>query len=377
MSAGSAPLRAVVLSHVYADPGRRGKLRALAGLGCSVGVVVPRRWIVGGREQQVEWGDDAGLRVMPLEVRGPLGEPGEVAWERSGLRRILRDFRPDLVQVEEEPWTQAAAITIRAARRLGVPGVIFTAESVPASRGFTARRRRNRVLDHAAGLLAANHVALDLIREGRGGVPAAILPQTGVAVPAAVPRPAEPGLTIGFVGRLVPERGLDLLLRACARLYGDWALFVAGSGPAQESLERLAEQLGLSSRITWLGALPAAELDRAWSRLDCLVYPARATPTWVEVTGRLPLQAMGRGIPVIATRTGALPDVVGEAGLLTPAEDIEAITTALQALQADPAARASVGEAARRRVMAGFSDAAIARRTLEFWRRVMEPGGVP
>ncbi len=377
MTSPAAPLRAVVLSHVYADPTRREKLRALVGLGCGVGLVVPTRWMVGGRERRTEWGDDAGIRIMPIDVRGPVGEPGEVAWARSGLRRVLRDFRPDLVQVEEEPWTQAAAVAIRSAERLGVPGVVFAAESVAGGHGFTARRRRNRVLDHAAGLLAANRVALDLIREGRPGIHARILPQVGVPVPAPAPRPAEPGLIIGFVGRLVPERGLDLLLRACARLYGDWELLVAGSGPAQESLERLAEQLGLSSRITWLGALPPAELERTWARLDCLAYPARATDTWVEATGRLALQAMGRGIPVIGAATGALPDVIGDSGILTPAEDIDAITVALQALQADPAERLALGEAGRRRVMAGFSDAAIARRTLEFWRTVTEPGALP
>jgi glycosyltransferase involved in cell wall biosynthesis len=66
------------------------------------------------------------------------------------------------------------------------------------------------------------------------------------------------GPVIGFLGRLDEEKGLDVLLRACVRLYGPWTLTVAGTGPEQETLEALAERLGIASRVTWLGGIPRA-----------------------------------------------------------------------------------------------------------------------
>ncbi|MGH7658822.1 MAG: glycosyltransferase, partial [Gemmatimonadales bacterium] len=271
----------------------------------------------------------------------------------------------------------AAAVTSRMGVRAKVPVVLFGAESIPGDRGFRARRRRKRALDRASGLLGANRIALSLMMADHPGLLNEVLPQTGVPVPVPIERPDEPGLTIGYTGRLVPERGLDLLLRACTRLYGSWTMLVAGSGPAQESMEKLAEQLGLSSRISWLGALPAGEMAAVWPRLDCLVYPARATPEWVEVTGRLLLQAMGRGIPVVATATGALPDVVGDSGILVPPEDVESLTGALQDLQQHAGRREHFGDAGRRRVLAEFVDAAVGRRTLSFWHRILSRTPVP
>ena len=104
-------MRAIVVSRVYADPADQGKLKALAGLGVGVAAAVPDRWVpVGlGAEQQTSCGDDGGVRTVPIPVRGSTVPGGDPTWSRAPLRRLLTDFRPELIQIEEEPWTRAAS----------------------------------------------------------------------------------------------------------------------------------------------------------------------------------------------------------------------------------------------------------------------------
>jgi len=351
-------VRAVILSHEYVDPMRRGKLRALAGLGCAVTAAIP-----GG-----EGGVDGGIRLAPVATRGDPAAPARLAWSRRGLETLLRDVRPDLIQVEAEPETPAAAVALLAARRAGVPAVAFSWESLPRSFSYFERRRRRLVLGHATGVLGGNRMATALLRAEAPGALHATIPQFGVGMAPPAPRPDRPGLAIGFVGRLVPERGADLLLRACNQLMGHWTLAVLGTGPEQEGLEELAQRLGLASRLRWLGGAGRAELEQLWADIDVLVVPSRATTDWVERFNPVLVEAMSRGLAAVVTDTGALPEIVADAEVVVA--DLDGLVLALQQLLAEPARCHRLGQAARSRALAAYSDASIAEQTLGFWREV-------
>jgi hypothetical protein len=362
-------VRAVILSHIYADPANRAKLRALAGLGVSLTAAVPDRWSSGdGVSRATEWGEDGGVRIVPIPVRGPVAYPERLLWNAKGLRQLFKDFGPDLLQIEEEPWTQPASFGLRQARYLGIRSVLSTNESVPGSHSIGQRFRRDRSLRAATGVIGTNRLALALATRRRPSAPQLTLPQLGVTAPPESNRPRGSALNIGFFGRLVPERGLDLLFRACVGLAGSWTLTVVGTGPSQEELEGLAQRLGISARISWLGALPREAVEEVWPQLDCVVLPARTTQRWVLTVGRAALEAMAHGVAVVASDSGALPDVVGDAGRIVPEEDVPALAGALQELYSDRAACERLGAAGRRRVLDEFTDDAIARKTLAFWR---------
>ncbi len=367
-------VRAVIVSHTYANPASRGKLHALAGQGTALAVAVPAAWKPPGSGEALtaSFGEDNGVRIVPIATRGgdPGGAPG--SWQPSALRRLLTDFRPDIVQVEEEPSTRVAAVVTRLARELKIPSVAFTTESLERGHTLLPRLRRRRTLTRARGLLGANTLATRL---ACGDFPALLggsIPQLGLPVPSALAREAHPPLAVGFVGRLVPEKGLDVLFKACVRLYGAWTLTVAGTGPEQEALEALAERLGISSRITWLGGVPQRDLVTLWPRLDCLVAPSRATSEWVETHPLQVLEAMGHGVAVVVSDAGALPETVGGAGLVFPDGHADALTEALSRLLADPELRERLAAEGRRRVIAEFVDDAVARKTLGFWQAVLQ-----
>jgi glycosyltransferase involved in cell wall biosynthesis len=369
-------VRAVIVSHLYADPANRAKLRSLAGLGVTLAVAVPDRWASSdGVTHRTEWGDDTGVRIVPIAVRGAVTQPERLEWNGKALRALLTEFRPELLHIEEEPWTGTAALAIRLARRMGIRTVLSTAQSLPRSYSIAQRFRRDRNLRFATGVVAANRLALALATKRRGAAPNLTLPQLGVTPPAAEPRASHPAFTIGFVGRLVPERGLDLLFRACVGLAGKWTVTVVGTGPSQEELEGLAQRLGVSARISWLGALPRDAVDAVWPRFDCVVLPSRTTPRWVLGVGRAALHAMANGIAVVGSDSGVLAELVGDAGRIVPEEDVPALTAALQELYADRAECDRLGSVGRRRILEHFSDDAIARKTLAFWRSLAPASG--
>jgi glycosyltransferase involved in cell wall biosynthesis len=369
-------MRAIILSHLYADPANRAKLRSLASMGVTLAVAVPDRWCsTDGAAKVTGGGDDSVIRVVPIPVRGPVGSHERLVWHPASLRRLLTDFAPDLVHIEEEPWTQPAAVSLRLARRLRIQSVLTTAESLPRSYTVAQRFRRERNLRAATGVIGTNRLALALATKRRLAAPQLSLPQIGVTPPPAVVRSPHPALTIGFIGRLVPERGLDLLFRACVGLAGKWTLKIVGTGPSQEELESLAQRLGISARISWLGALPSQAVEDVWPHLDCVVLPARTTQRWVLTVGRAALQAMAHGVAVIATDSGALPELLGDAGRIIPEEDVGALTASLQELLANRAECERLGAAGRQRVLEHFSDDAIAAKTLAFWRSLASATG--
>ena len=362
-------MRAIVLSRSYADPANRAKLRALANNGVTLAVAVPDRWTsADGREQVTSSGDDGGIRIVPIPIRGRLTEPDRLNWSAKALRALLTDFRPDVVHIEEEPWTQPAALGLRLARKLGIPGVVSTAQSVSRPYSLGERFRRDRSMRLATGVVGTTKLAMTLATKRRPTAPRLALPQMGITAPPPSPRDPHPGLEIGFVGRLVPERGLDILFRACVGLAGKWTLTVVGTGPSQEELEQLAQRLGIAARISWLGALPRQAVEQIWPKLDCVVLPSRTTERWVMTVGRAALHAMAHGVAVVGTNSGALPELLGDTGRIVPEEDVPALAAILQEFYANRSECERLGSMGRRRALEEFSDDAIARKLLGFWR---------
>ena len=365
--------RVLVLSHTYLQPAHRGKLRALAARGLEVTVAIPQRWREPwfGRPIDVAWERQGGLEVFPLPARGmSKGEVSKAKYGRRALKALLRDRRPDLVQIEEEPNTHAARQVLGAARRLGIPVVLFTHQNVELEQGWWAHWKQRRMLRKLTGLVAGSDLAGTLVRRDAPNLPIAVIPQLGALAPHEPQHVPHEGLAIGYVGRLVPQKGLDNLLQALALQRGlKWRLTIVGDGPEREPLEALATELRLAARVRWTGGLPTDQVANLWPDLDVLVMPSQAFDSFRESNGQVLMEAMANEVAVLGTDSGVIPELIGDAGLVVPAGDAPALAAALDRLS-DHAARRTLAQAARARALRLYSDDAIAERTLEFWRQV-------
>jgi glycosyltransferase involved in cell wall biosynthesis len=164
---------------------------------------------------------------------------------------------------------------------------------------------------------------------------------------------------IGLVGRLVPEKGFDLALTAASEFlkrHPEAHVVLAGDGPARHELQTLASRVGLNDRVSFLGA--RADMPGVYRSLDVMVLPSLNEGMPMTV-----LEAMAAGVPVIATRVGALPDVIhhGENGLLFEPGDAQAFRDAIEHLLSHPGERTRIGLAGQRWVL----EKATIRRTAE------------
>lgn len=313
------------------------------------------------------------VRHEHVSGRGDPTDPMDLRFSRKALRTAVRDLRPDLLHIVADPWTPTAEGGAAAARHVGVPYVVVGTSSVGGARGLAARWQANRIRDEAAGLAGITRPALDLLSREAPAGPRAVLPHVGFTMPGEPPEHTPQGtLTLAVFGRIVPERGLDLLFDALAQVHGDWRLKLIGTGPAQEPLERQAQRLGLSSRIEWLGGIPREQLGPIWPAVDAVVAPSRTTPTWVEPTGSLILEAMARRKAVVVSRCGALPDVVSDAGLVVDEADTDALARAMARLVAEPEFVTVLGNRARQRALEHYGDGPVAGRTVAFWQECLK-----
>jgi glycosyltransferase involved in cell wall biosynthesis len=368
--------RVLVVSTTYIEPTHRGKLRALAARGLDVTVAVPQRWREPwlGRWIETSWERAQGVEVFPVPVRHA-ADPPEARFARRALAALLRDKRPDLVQIEEEPDGALARQVLATARRQGIPAVVFTASNSTAGRTLFAAMRRRRTLRRAAGVVAASLEAAALARSDARDRPVDVLPQLGAVVPPAAAHLPREGLAIGYIGRLVARRGIDTLLEALAANRSlRWRLTLAGDGPDRERLEDLATALRLAARVRWTGSLPPERVAELWAELDVLVLASRPEAGWREPTAQVLLEAMAHEVAVIGSDSGVIPEIIGDAGIVVPAADATTLGTALVRL-ADPAERRPLAQAGRARVMERFSDDAVAERTIAFWTQVLSGKG--
>ena len=171
----------------------------------------------------------------------------------------------------------------------------------------------------------------------------------GVNVHRITPQPESPGApVVTFVGTLKPWHGVDVLLRARAQAHKDWQLRIIGDGPMRAELDDLARSLGVDVDFRGAVAPDAIPQHMAGTAIGVAPYPAMDTDSDQYFSPLKVYEYMAAGLPVVASRVGQLPEIMGESAYLVPPSDPEALAEALDALVANPAERARVGSDNRR-----------------------------
>ena len=178
------------------------------------------------------------------------------------------------------------------------------------------------------------------------------------------------GPVIGFTGRLVKAKGLDLLMAALPGVREAWSLLVLGSGPYQGLIEHWAARRGLKDRVRILLATHD-EVPRYLGAMDLLVAPSQTTPSWKEQFGRMVIEAFACGVPVVGSDSGEIPRVIGDAGMVVGESDVSGWTKAIDQLLRASETRTRLAERGLERCRANYSVERIAERYIEFYRSLV------
>jgi len=302
---------------------------------------------------------ESGVRVVAVNMmRGRL-DPRPVL----GLRRLLVRESFDLVHLH---GTRAGFFgTLALALMSRRPRVIYTVHGLSCSRAASAMvkglfARAERFIAHRA------HRVISVSEHDRqSGVEAGLLPPdrttsipNGIALAPAVQshrplRQADGRAEILIVGRLVPQKGIPVLLEAASMVLQSHPLSrftLAGDGPLHAELEAEAERLGISEQVRFLGTVP--DTSELLARCDLFVLPS----LWEGMPLSL-LEAMAAGRPAVATAVSGSAELIldEETGLLVPAGDAMALAVAMARLLQNPHAAEAMGTRAKDRVRREFS----------------------
>lgn len=285
------------------------------------------------------------------------------------LVRAMRAARPTIVHTH---LVHADFLGLTAATTARVPFRVST------KHGFNAFRagRAFAVADRSVARLAHAHIAIShglagYLAETEGfGENVFTVVHYGIE-PGPEPQPygAEPGRLV-CVGRLIPIKGHEVLLRAFADARAqlpDLRLDLAGAGPLEPDLRARAAALGVGEAVGFLGTV--TPIGPAYESAAITVVPSLG-----EGFGMVALEAMERGRPVIASHVGGLPEIVadGETGLVAPPDDASALSEAIVALVSDPARAAAFGAAGRKRALDEFSQERCTVATEAVYRELLD-----
>ena len=361
-------LRVLLLSKACIVGIYQRKLEEIARLGVELLALVPPSWKDERGDTPLEAAYTQGyqLKVTPMRFNGSFH-----LHYYPDFPRELRQFRPHIVHIDEEPYNLATWHALYHARRAGAKTLFFSWQNLPRRYPPPFHWGEKWVLSHVDYALAGTESAAQVWRAKGYTGPLSVIPQFGAdpdlfAPPLHLPAPRP--FTIGYFGRLVEEKGLRLLLEAVERLENrDWQVRFVVSGPQRAHLEALAERLGISQRVEFCPYVPSTEMPAQYHTLDAFVLPSLTRPHWKEQFGRVLIEAMARGVPVVGSSSGAIPDVIGSAGLIFPEGDVLTLTRHLHDLQTDPDWRVWLGQQGRARVLDHFTHARVAQATVDVY----------
>jgi glycosyltransferase involved in cell wall biosynthesis len=276
---------------------------------------------------------------------------------------LIDELRPEVAFLEAELTSAAAFQWSRPLISRGIPYGVQAAENLERPWPLPARIFRRTALGGASFVASRSPTAASLARRVRSDVPTPLVPHHVPAWPQKENvwgvRPSE-GFVVGFAGRLVPEKGLETLIEAASGLEGV-SVRLVGNGPERDRLKALASARGVALEID--SGVRHDQMAAAYAGFDVLVLPSRTTPTWTEQFGRVLVEAMWCGVPVIGSDSGEIPWVIDSTGggLVFEEGNPSALRQALVALRDSPERRRELGLRGRAMVSETFSVEAVAR----------------
>lgn len=331
----------------------------LAGGRWEVEIVLPSSWRHAYRDgavgPEVLPGMEKALRPTPVAFAGR--QQRHLYLTLPGRR--IEEFRPDVAFLEAEPFSLAAIEWWQPLKRRQVPFGVQFAENIDRSMPAPLVALRRRVLRDAAFVAARSETATRLARvwgaTGEVGVAPHAVP-VWEPVPAARERP----FSVGYAGRLVESKGLLDLLAAVRMLPAPVELILIGNGELRSRLE--GEEVP-GSRVRVIDDIPHEEMARGYGLVDVLVLPSHTTPSWKEQFGRVIVEALWCGVPVIGSSSGEIPWLIEKTGggLVFPEGDAAALSERLARLRDDPELRLELASRGRHAVAETFSVPAAAR----------------
>lgn len=389
-------MRILVASHTYIVDLNCEKLRALSQLepGIEVTVVVPKTWKPGGVQNKIietQYRDEGAFKIVPV-ANFSQNHQGLLTFG-TDLISLLREFRPQVLQSEQgsRGLSYTQLIGLNKLLGLNAKNIFFTWWNLPYELKLPIAILEKFNLNNSHGIISGNQDGAEILKQRGYKGPIKVMPQLGVDETLFKPKPQpelatklgiQPGeFVIGFVGRFVPEKGLLTLLQALTKLPLDkpWKLLLLGRGPLQEEIIKIASENNIQNRVILVESVPHNEVANYINLMGTLLLPSETTYKfktltsvgWKEQFGHVLIEAMACRVPVIGSNSGEIPYVIGDAGLVFPEGDVQALANCLLQLMEKPDLTQELGEKGYQKAMVKYTNKALAQEQYDFYQELV------
>jgi L-malate glycosyltransferase len=346
--------------------------------GWDLTIVTPALWKdeYGNQLTTPRW---SGYRGKLISI--PVWKSGNVPLHtyRSVFIQLLQDLNPDFIYLYQEPYA-VVTFQVYLANSLSIrkPIGFFTWQNIYKQYPFPFKQMESWVLRQTHMMFPGSQSAEEVFRK-KGYTGSSMLLPSGIDPTIYYPRPEADQLKqelrqdanevlLGYVGRIVEQKGLKTLLHALKQIQDlPWRLVMVGSGSYQPEFDQLAQTLQLSDRISHLGFVSGEKTPLYLSAFDALVLPSETRANWKEQFGRVIIEAMACGTPVIGSDSGEIPNLLKATGggLVFPEAQVDQLANQLRQVVANADLRSQLATQGQQVVLQRYTHSPIALRFAE------------
>jgi glycosyltransferase involved in cell wall biosynthesis len=368
-------IRVVRVAHASLTPALRGRERAVARCFPEIDmeVVTPPRWREAEVEVESEPDEYFPVRTAPTFLSKHIQL---FAYDPRPIIEVLKRHKPHIIDMNHEPYSVPCA-EILTLRNLFAPQariVMQTAQNILKNYPLPFSAMEKRAFKQVSAAYMCSETVREVLETKGFHKPMKIVP-FGVDLNLFKPvnRLQNETFTIGYIGRMLPAKGLLVLVDALAQIKNEkWQLVIVGDGPEREATENRVIKHGLQDRCKFVGAIPYDQTPEYFQKLDVLVVPTITTKSIREQFGRVIVEAMACHVPVIGSTCGAIPEVIGDAGIIVPENDPAQLAAQLRILMSSEELQKNLAKAARERVEKHYTWERVAEQIYSVYQEVLK-----
>ena len=292
------------------------------------------------------------------------------------------EFKPDIIHIDEEPWSLSALQFALSAAKTGAKTLFCSSQNILKHYPPPFSIFERIVFRVSNCAVACSEEIKEVLR--KKGYPKRIFVITDAVkpnkfyprnMPVLRERLALNHLVVGYVGRLKEEKGIIDFVQSLSVLSREGVEFqslIVGSGPQKKKVTQTIDELKLSGFVGIIPAVPHNEISKYYNCIDILVVPSHTTKNWKEQFGRVVIEAMACGVPVIGSSSGEIPNIIRKTGggLIFQEKNIKDLAVKIHELLKDERKRKELGRRGRKKVIELYSYEVVAKQFYEIYKRL-------
>lgn len=384
-------MKILIVSHTYISSINREKWKVFSKKypQADLKILIPKKWPANFFNIEAGNFKTDNLENCEFIALGTRNSGNEVLYSYKffDLIKLIRSFKPDLIHVEQgdNAFSYFQLILLSRIFSRKTKFSFFTWVNWKHKWSFKYKlfwgfiERFN--LKHSSGAIVGNNVAKDVLRDKFFLKEIQILLQLGVDQKYFYPAKALNSVSsektkfkIGFIGRIIKEKGVFDLIKAFSLLenkYNNWELVFLGNGDEKNNLINFIQQNKLIDRVEFIDSVDHKNVGIILNQFDIFVLPSYDTPEWKEQFGHVLIEAMACEVPILGSTGGYIPNVIGDSGLIFKQKNINDLKDKLEMLMASEDLRKSFALSGFNRFKNNFSYEMIADKTYSFWNKIL------